>query len=85
MQQKENDDLKAIVDNIKSGNLDGLKQELLRRYGSVAKIRYDDYLKDGWTLMLHAVSNVQIGMVMYLINKGANVNCEAGELQLKAV
>lgn len=57
-----------------------MKQALLSRYGSESKIKYDDYLKDGWTLIMHAVSNVQFRMVTYLIQKGVNINCEAGEL-----
>lgn len=81
-QQRDNDDLNKIVLCVKNGDLDEMKQELLRRYGSEAKIKYGDYLKDGWTLLLHAVSNVQLHVVSYLINKKADVNCEAGEYQL---
>lgn len=77
-QHKENDDLNKIVLSVKDGDLEGLKQELSTRYGNSTKI-YNEYLKDGWTLMLHAVENLQFDIVRYLISKGSNVNSEAGE------
>ncbi len=76
-----------MVLNIKNGDLDGLKQELLGIYGTETKINYNNYLKDGWTLLLHAVSNLQYDIVKHLIHKDANVNIEAGMIsrQLKKI
>ncbi|KAG4070491.1 hypothetical protein HA402_005723 [Bradysia odoriphaga] len=78
--QKEDDEHDRILHTIKNGNLEGLKQELLRKFGSEARIQYDEYLKDGWTILLHAVACLQRDIVTYLVSKGANLNCEAGSM-----
>lgn len=73
--QKATDDLNRIVKCIQTGDLEGLQQQLRE-----AKIGYDDYLKDGWTLMMHAVFNVQCHIISYLLSAGADVNREAGKV-----
>lgn len=55
-----------------------MKKELQNHYGNESRIEYNDYLKDGWTLLLHAISNLQFDIVMFLINKGADINRESG-------
>lgn len=74
-----------LVHSVKIGDLDSIKQALLKRYGSEVNINYDDYLKDGWTLMLHAVFNIQFNVVSYLINQKANVNHQAGKFRKQFV
>ncbi|KAJ6647860.1 Ankyrin repeat, SAM and basic leucine zipper domain-containing protein 1, partial [Pseudolycoriella hygida] len=68
------DNWKEIKLAIAVGDVLGLKRQLLKRYGSEQNIVYDAYLSDGWTLMLHAVSNLQLNVVHFLSNNGADVN-----------
>lgn len=67
--------------SLKTGDLACMKRTLLKRYGYEAKIDYNDYLKDGWTLMLHAVFNLQYNVVSYLIEQNVNVNHQAGKFR----
>lgn len=78
--QIEEDRSNEVMQNVAKGDLDAIKQDLLNRFGHENRINYNCDLRDGWTLMLHAVSNLHIHVVSYLIDKGADVNCHAGNL-----
>lgn len=56
-----------------------MKDCMLERYGTEENINYNAYLRDGWPLLMHAVNYLQFDIASYLINCGANVNCQAGE------
>lgn len=80
-QQKAEKDYQQLTYILSKGDLKDLKQHLLQCYSTESNIKYDRPLKDGWTLMLHAVLNLQFDMLQYLISNGANVNCQAGKFR----
>lgn len=76
-QKREEDDV--LRNCIKRNELQSLKEILVKRYKTEKDIKYNEPLRDGYTLLLHAVDYQQLDMVSYLIKHGANVNCHCGK------